>query len=106
VLKLYTANTPPDESTVVGDLTEATGNGYADVTLIPSNWVISPDNPTRAAYPAHAFVFTGAVGNVYGYYVVQATSGALLWAEHFAGAPLNIQNNGDEIRVSLNITLE
>jgi hypothetical protein len=106
VLKLYTSDTTPAEATVVGDLTEAVGGGYADVTLTPASWVISSADPTAAAYPEHAFVFSGAVGSVYGYYVVQAVSGALLWAERFAGAPLSIQNDGDEIRVTLKITLE
>jgi hypothetical protein len=106
VLKLYTSNTMPHDALVVGDLTEASGGGYSDVGLVSSNWVVTPGNPTLAAYPEISCSFTGEASNVFGYYVVQSVSGALLWAERFADAPLNIQNDGDEILVTLKITLE
>lgn len=105
-LKLFSSNTTPTESDAVGDYTETSGGGYTDVAVVAANWTVTPGNPTTAAYPEHIFAFTGAAGNVYGYYVVQAVSGALLWAERFTNAPLNIQNNGDEIRITLQITLE
>ena len=109
-LKLFSSNTTPAESDTEANYTETTGGGYTDVTLTPANWTTTPGDATVAAYPEHVFDFDGAdaatVGDVYGYYVVQATSGALLWAEVFSGAPLSIQNIGDEIRVTLQITLE
>lgn len=105
-LKLYSSNTTPAEADLVAAYTETVGGGYADVALVAANWTVTPGNPTSAAYPEHTFAFTGAAGNVYGYYVVQAVSGALMWAERFTNAPLNIQNNGDEIRITLQITLE
>jgi hypothetical protein len=106
VLKLYSSNTTLDEDTSSGDLTELTGGGYSDVTLTAGNWTVVGGGPTVATYPEIIFNFTGVAGNTYGYYVVQSVSGALLWVEEFAGAPLNVQNNGDEIRVTLRITLE
>lgn len=106
VLKLYSSNTTPAETDTVAAYTELSGGGYADINLVAANWTVTPGNPTSAAYPEQTFTFTGAAGNVYGYYVVQAVSGALMWAERFTNAPLNIQNNGDEIRITLQITLE
>lgn len=106
VLKLFSSNTTPTEGDLVGDYTETVGGGYSDVALVAASWTVTPGNPTTAVYPEQTFTFTGAAGNVYGYYVVQAVSGALMWAERFTNAPLNIQNNGDEIRITLQITLE
>jgi hypothetical protein len=105
-LKLYSSDTTPAESDTQATYTETTGGGYSDVALTAASWTITPGNPTLSAYPEITFSFTGVAGNVYGYYVVQEISGALLWAERFTSAPLNIQNNGDEIRITLQITLE
>jgi hypothetical protein len=106
VLKLYSNNLDPDETTTVADLTELSGGGYSDVALVAGDWTVNSGGPTVATYPEIVFNFTGVAGNTYGYYVVQSVSGALLWAEQFSDAPLNVQNNGDEIRVTLRITLE
>lgn len=106
VLRLYSSDTTPSETDTEATYTETSGGGYAEIPLTAANWVVTPGNPTTAAYPEETFAFTGAAGNVYGYYVVQAVSGALMWAERFTNAPLNIQNNGDEIRITLQITLE
>lgn len=106
VLKLYSSDTTPAETDTEATYTETTGGGYADVSLTAASWVVTPGAPTSAAYPEITFTFTGTVGNVYGYYVVQAVSGALMWSERFTNGPFNIQNNGDEIRITPNITLE
>lgn len=105
-LKLYSSDTTPAETDTAGTYTETSGGGYSDVLLVPANWTVTPGNPTTSTYPEETFTFTGAAGNVYGYYVVQDSSGLLMWAERFTNAPLNIQNNGDEIRITLQITLE
>ena len=106
VLKLYTNNHTPVEADTEAAYTEASGSGYADVTLLGANWVITPGAPTSAAYAQQTFAFTGALGNVYGYFVVQELSGLLMWAEIFSNGPYNIQNNGDEIKITPTITLE
>ncbi len=106
VLKLYSSDTTPAETDTDATYTETSGGGYGDIALTAANWTVTPGNPTTAVYPEETFTFTGAVGNVYGYYVVQAISGDLMWAERFTSAPLNIQNSGDEIRITLQITLE
>ena len=106
VLKLYSSDTTPSESDTAATYTETTGGGYSDETLIPANWVITAGNPTSGVYTEVVFAFTGAVGNVYGYYVVQSISGDLMWAERFTSGPFNIQNAGDEIKVTPQITLE
>jgi hypothetical protein len=105
VLRLYSNNRSPAKSDVVGDYTEVSGNGYSAVTLNPENFVFSPGDPATAAYPQVTYTFSGAAGNVYGYYVTRATAGDLILANRFSNAPINIANNGDEIRITLTLTL-
>jgi len=105
-LKLYSSDTTPAETDTDATYTETVGGGYADIAITAATWTVVGGNPTTGSYPEETFAFTGAAGNVYGYYVVQETSGDLMWAERFTNAPLNIQNNGDEIRITLQITLE
>lgn len=106
VLRLFTSNTTPAETDTEATYTEASGNGYAAITLTAANWTTTPGAPTETAYPEQTFTFTGALGNVYGYYLTQVTSGKLVWAERFTGAPFNIQNNGDQIKITLKLTAE
>lgn len=106
VLRLYSNNVTPSEADVAGTYTEVTGGGYASVTLVPANWGITPGDPTQALHPEIIFTFTGSIGNVYGYFLTQVTSGDLMWAERFTNGPFNITTNGDQIKVTLSITLE
>ena len=106
VLRLYTNNITPAESDVAGGYTEAAGNGYAAKTLTGATWTISGTAPTSASYGNQTFTFTGALGNVYGYYYTRATGGELIAAERFSTGPFNIQNNGDAITFNPTITAD
>ena len=107
VLRLYTNDYTPVEASVEGSFTEASGNGYAAINLTPaSNWAVTPGAPTDAAFPQQVFTFTGPLGNVFGYYITQVTSGKHVWGERFTDGPYNIVNNGDQIKITLHITLE
>ena len=106
VIRLFSNNKTPAEGDLVGDYTEVSGGGYASQSLTPGSWTVSPGAPTQATHSLVSFGFTGAAGNVYGYFVTQATSGALMWAERFTDGPYNIANNGDEIRITPRITLD
>lgn len=103
-LKLFTSNTTPGETDTAATFTEASGNGYAAVALTAANWTVTQGAPTSAVYPEQTFTFTGALGNVYGYYIVGTTSGKLKWAERFTNGPYNIATNGDQIKVTPTIT--
>lgn len=102
VLKLYTSNTTPGESDTAGTYTEATGNGYSSITLTGASWGTA--SAGSIAYAQQTFTFTGALGNVYGYFVTQASSGTLVYAERFTDGPYNIANNGDQIKITPTIT--
>lgn len=105
VLKLYSNNKTPAKTDVAADYTEVSGFGYSSVTLTPANFTFTPGDPSSAAYPQLTFTFSGAAGFIYGYYVTQATSGLLIFANRFTNAPIQIANAGDEIRITLSITL-
>jgi len=102
-LKLFTNNIVPDSATTGSFLTPpSVANGYNTKTLTPSSWTIT--NGT-AQYPTQTWTFTGAVGNIYGYYIVTSTSNDLIAVERFVNAPYNVQSNGDVINVTVGITL-
>lgn len=106
VLRLFTNNATPAEVDVSASYTEASGNGYAAVTLTPANWTITEGAPSQAAYPQVTYTFTGAAGNVYGYYLTRVTSGRIAYAERFTDGPYNITANGDQIKVTPKITFD
>jgi len=105
-LKLYTNNITPAETDTEATYTEAAGFGYASILLAAGSWTITPGAPTQAAYPEQTFTFSGALGNVYGYFVVQDTSGKILFAERFSTGPFLIANAGDQIKVTMQFTGE
>ena len=108
-IRLYTNDYTPTTTSTVGNFTEAAGFGYTEVLLGEStgDWTI--DTSTNIASATHTeitWTFTGALGNVYGYYIIQEDSPEpLLGAERFSNGPYNIQNDGDEIKVTPKLTL-
>lgn len=88
-LKLYKSNTTPDQSSVAGDFTEADFTDYTAKTLTRTGWgaASTVSNKASATYGSAQTWTCGATGNtIYGYFVVGATSGTLLWAERFGTA--------------------
>jgi hypothetical protein len=108
VLKLYKSNTTPGETDTEATYTEADFTGYSNVTLTGSSWSVSGTAPTTASYAQQTF--TSSAGSqsqsVYGYYLVQTTSGKLIFAERFSDGPYVIVNNGDAIKVTPSITCD
>lgn len=90
-LKLYSNNYTPVEASTLANFTEVSGGGYADIDLASGSWVWTPGDPTVGEYPEQEFVFTGATtapGTIYGYYLVDQTTGLYIGGERFAGAIL------------------
>lgn len=103
-LRLFSNNAAVTDATATADLTEvSTGNGYAPIAFTASSWTINPTGSTLT-YPKQTWTFTGPKGNIYGYYVTNA-SGTVLWAEKFSTGPYNVQNNGDVINVNVSVTI-
>ena len=107
VLRLYTNNITPAETDVAATYTEAAGFGYAAITLTGASWAApSEGSPSSIAFAQQTFTFTGALGNVYGYYETRFTSGRIALAERFTDGPYNIANNGDQIKITPQITAD
>jgi len=107
VLKLYTNNVTPAEGDTAASYTEAAGFGYAAITLTGASWgAPSEGAPSSIAFAQQTFTFTGALGNVYGYFLVRASSGRIALAERFSDGPYNIVNNGDQIKITPTITCD
>lgn len=107
-LKLYKSNTTPAETDTASSYTESTFTGYAEIALTGSSWSVSAGAPSSATYAQQTFSSSAdqASENAYGYFVVQTTSGLIMWAERFAAAPYAIANNGDQIKVTPAITMD
>ena len=108
VLKLFKSNTTPAEADTAGTYTEADFTGYSAITLTGSSWTVTPGAPSSASYAQQTFTSSAdqSAQNVYGYFLVQTSSGTLVYAERFTGAPFVIQNNGDNIKVTPTITAD
>lgn len=105
LLKLYTNDYTPVEGETEASYTEAAGFGYAALTLTGANWTITPGAPSLASYAQQTFTFSGALGLVYGYFVVQAVSGLIMWGERFTDGPYTIAQAEDQIRINPSLSL-
>lgn len=107
-LKLYTSNTTPAETDTAATYTEAAWTGYAAKSLTGASWTLSGTAPTQAATGVQTFTSSAnqTLVNNYGYFVIQTTSGTIMFAERFTDAPYAISNNGDVINVTCQFTAE
>lgn len=107
VLRLYTNNITPSETDTAATYTEASGSGYSAITLTGASWGSpSEGSPSVIAFPEQTYTFSGALGNVYGYYMTRAISGRIALAERFTSGPFNITTSGDQIKLTVQITLD
>lgn len=106
VLRLFSSNTTPADTDTTATYTEVSGNGYAAKSLTGSSWTVTPGAPSSATYPTQTFTFTGAAGNVYGYFVTSQSSAKVLWAERFSDGPYNVTASGQTINVTPVLTLQ
>lgn len=103
ILKLYSNDYTPDIEDTLDDYVEVTtANGYAAKGLSLAQWSVAAGS---AVYPQQTWTFTGAAGNIYGYYAISSLANEVIFAERFSGAPYTVATNGDTIKVTLNLTL-
>jgi hypothetical protein len=91
---LYTNPASLSDATTIGDLTEASYAGYARQTI--ASWAAPAPGPGAGFFTQAALVqFDNTSGGditVYGYFVVDQTSGNLLWVQQDINAPVTIPN--------------
>ncbi len=105
VLHLYSNNLTPGSNTVIGDVTQVTAGGYAQITLTSSSWTVatSGGGVTTASYPEQTFNITTSA-TIYGYYITNV-AGDLLWIERFTAAPFQLPGSGGQVLITSQISL-
>jgi hypothetical protein len=105
LLKLYKNNYTPDASSTASNFIEADFTGYSAKTLLRSNWNTSTTVSGKAStnYPQQTWTCGVSTNDVYGYYVLGADSGIVLWTERFANTKTLEEN--DVINLTLRFTL-
>lgn len=106
VLKLYQNNIVPSDTDTAATYTEATFSGYAPVTLTGASWGAASGGSIAFAQQTFTHNGGGVSNSIYGYYVVQATSGTLVYSERDPSAAFLIANLGDNIKITPTITAE
>jgi hypothetical protein len=102
VIHLYVNNYTPVKGSVLANFTECTATGYAAVSCTAANWTVSTvSGTTEAAYPEITWTLTSAAP-IYGYYVTNADSSVVIWAEQFASVE-SIQAGGGKIAMTPSI---
>lgn len=103
-LGLFTNVSGLSETSVLADITEPTGGGYARIPLTDASWTVS--GTTQASYATQTFTCTGTnySAPVYGYFI--ATTGTTPRLLHFEVNPAgSVQLNvGDSHEVDLSNT--
>lgn len=96
VFKLFQNNFTPLDTSILADFTIATFSGYADVAAPFLSPGLDPQNVPVA--PVQCIYSTDGItpGVAYGVYVVDST-GALVAAARFDGAPYNFADAGDQL---------
>lgn len=105
-LKLYVNNVTIADASVAADFTEMTTLGYTAKTLTKTSWTVAQSGGVaEGLYAQQTWTFSaGTAVTVYGYTIVDSTSGVLLWAEAFA-TPKVVQFAGDQIQITPRFTL-
>lgn len=110
-LKLYKTDVTPAEEDVAGDYTEADFTDYTSKTLTRAvgagNWgtPATSGGTTSSTYNSGTpqTWTAGSSQTIYGYFIVGATSGTLIYAEKFASA--RALQSGDVLNVTPRIEL-
>lgn len=108
-LRLFANNVIPNAngSDTAATYTQATGGGYAPITLLNGSFTVTVANdPSDAVYASQVFTFTGALTtnlNIYGYYIVDS-DGVLITSELLA-APYTPTTNGDTVTVTYKMAM-
>lgn len=103
-LKLFCNNITPADTDTTGTYTEASGGGYAAITLTNGSWTVSQvSSIEQAAYAQQTFSFTGPLTTnltIYGYYIIdKAVTPNVIYAQ-LLNAPMTPANNGDALKVT------
>jgi hypothetical protein len=105
-LKLYVNNISPANGDTAGTYTEMSTHGYAAKTLLNGSWVVAQNaGEAEGTYAQQTWTFAAAAAvTVYGYFIIDSTTGVLLWAERFATSKV-VEFVNDKILFTPKVTL-
>jgi hypothetical protein len=106
IMKLFNNNHAPASGDSSSNYTETGFVGYTAHTLTRSGWVTPTivSGAAQSTYTTQTWTCSGTGDTLYGYYVLGATSGKVLWAEAFASA--RTLANGDQLNINPQISLQ
>jgi hypothetical protein len=104
---LFTNDFTPARASVIGNVTEATGSGYARVTKAGTAWgsatVATPSIATTTTRASFIWSGVPAAATMYGYFI-RTTAGVLVGAERFA-TPFVVTQAGSRIDLTCKFKL-
>lgn len=104
VLKSYKNNITPSDTDTAATYTEAGFPGYSAVNLAGASWG-SASGGSITYGSQQSFTCSGAAtDDIYGYYLVQLSSGILMWSERDGTAPFAIRVSGDTVKITPTIS--
>jgi len=106
-IHLYTNDLTPYAGTVLTDFVEASFPGYAPVQVKTWSVAMLQDGRAVTVSDPRTWTLPSAIPavEVFGYFVTQGKSGALLWVERRTAGPIIMQNAGDQATVIPRLTL-
>jgi len=103
-VKLFQSNTTPDETTELGDLTEADFSGYTGIAPTWGAMTINGDDNAEVVGLTIEFEHSGGAtdNDVYGWYLEGNVGGTptLIYSERFGDAPRVMDGAGDKIFIT------
>jgi hypothetical protein len=106
VAKLYINNITPADTDTAGTYTEAGFPGYSAITLTGASWNAAASESISYGSQQTWTCSGASTDDVYGYFIIQTTSGILMWSERDASAPFAVRVNGDAVKLTPTITAE
>lgn len=104
VFKLFKNNITPADTDTAATYTESTFPGYGSVTMAGADWNAAASGTITSAAQKTITCSGAAAESVYGYFVVQLTSGVLIWSERDTNAPFAISQSGDAVKFTPSIS--
>lgn len=104
-LHLFQNDITPGPFTAIGDLTEADYSGYLAIPALAFGAVyVSGDGGAKTTLPSQQFDHSGGIvaNDIYGWYLTDA-GGALLMAQRFDDAPIEMSTASHSIIVLLTL---
>lgn len=105
VAHLYSNARTPSKDDTVAEYTEVASGGYAEEEITPGDWTVDYSSGTTTMEATVTFTFTGAVAQIYGFYITNNARTVLFHAEEFSDAPVSIGGGGGTEDVTISIAL-